>query len=63
MKRELTEWGEIFVNDMTNRRLIFNIINSSYNSTSNNNKKKTSVKKWAEESNKHFFQIIYADDT
>ena len=52
-KRQLTEWENIFANDMTDKRLI-SYINSSYNSIS--------IKNWAEELNRHFFQRRHTKD-
>ena len=41
VKRQPAEWEKIFANDMTNKGLISNIYNSSYNSIS---KKKKPIK-------------------
>ena len=38
MKRHPIEWEKIFANDMTDKGLIYNIINSSYDATSKKKK-------------------------
>ena len=45
------EWKKLLANDITNKELIFKIITNSYNSTS---EKPNSIKKLAEELNRHF---------
>ena len=45
IKRQPTEWGKMFVNDITNKGLISNIYKKLINSTSNN---QTDFKKWEE---------------
>ena len=37
-KKQATEWEKIFANDMTDKGLIYNIINSSYDATSKKKK-------------------------
>ena len=51
MKRQPTEWGNIFANHVTDKSLISKI-NNTYNSTT----KKQPIKKWTEDLNRHSYK-------
>jgi len=50
MKRQPTEWEEIFENNTSNKGLISKVTNNSCDSISN----EQTIKKWAEDLNRHF---------
>ena len=55
MERQLTEWEKISANDMTNKRLI----SKRYKElTQYKTQKKKTIKKWAEDLNKHLSKDI-----
>ena len=57
MKRQLSEWEKIFLNETTYKRLISKI----YEQLMQLNIKKTNspIQKWAEDLNRHFAKMIY----
>ena len=60
MKRQLTEYEKIFTNEVTGKRLICKIYNTSWRSiyiTNTNN----SIKKWAKDLNSYFSKDRHTD--
>ena len=61
MKRQVTDWEKMFVNDATNKCSISKIY-KQLTQLKNYNNKKYSIKKWAEDVNRHSFQRRHAGE-
>ena len=57
MKRQPTDWEKIFVNDMTNKELIFKIYKQLIHLNTKKNPQ-TAWLKWTEEMNRHFSKEV-----
>ena len=54
MKRQLTEWENIFTNDTSDKELISKTYKELIKLNTKTNKQTTQLKKWAKDLNRHF---------